>query len=64
VPEFIQEMKRRGHSEDAIRKVVYENPLRFFRQSKRWQEWDAPAKVAEASRPDGAPKGKKVKAAK
>src|SRR5438876_11823566 len=31
VPEFIQEMKRRGHSEEAIRKVVYENPLTFFK---------------------------------
>jgi hypothetical protein len=39
VPEMIQEMKRRGHGEDAIRKVVYENPLRFFRQSVRWQPW-------------------------
>ncbi len=40
MPEFIQEMKRRGHSEVAIRKVVYDNPLAFFRQSRRWQEWD------------------------
>src|SRR5437870_1044126 len=39
VPEFIQEMKRRGHSEDAIRKVVYENPLTFFKGSARWQPW-------------------------
>ena len=39
VPEFIQEMKRRGHPTDAIRKIVYENPLTFFRQSQRWQDW-------------------------
>jgi len=39
VPEFIQEMKRRGHSAATIRKVVFENPLAFFRQSNRWQEW-------------------------
>jgi len=39
VPEMIQEMKRRGHALSAIRKVVYENPLAFFRQSVRWQEW-------------------------
>src|SRR5437899_9748524 len=39
VPEMIQEMKRRGHAESAIRKVVYDNPLAFFRQSRRWQEW-------------------------
>jgi hypothetical protein len=36
VPELILEMKRRGHSEGVIRQVVYENPLRFFRQSNRW----------------------------
>ena len=40
VPELIQEMKRRGHSESAIRKVVYENPLAFFRQCARWHEWE------------------------
>src|SRR5215475_4100403 len=39
VPELIQEMKWRGHPEAAIRKVVYENPLAFWRQSRRWQEW-------------------------
>jgi uncharacterized protein len=39
VPELIQEMKRRGHPEEAIRKVVYDNPLAFWRQSVRWQEW-------------------------
>ena len=38
VPEFIQEMKRRGHGEDVIRKVVYDNPLAFFRQCSRWDE--------------------------
>jgi hypothetical protein len=39
VPELILEMKRRGHSEIAIRQVVYDNPLTFFRQSKRWVDW-------------------------
>ena len=39
VPEFIQEMKRRGHGEDVIRKVVYENPLAFWRQANNWKEW-------------------------
>jgi predicted metal-dependent TIM-barrel fold hydrolase len=33
VPAFIMEMRRRGHPESAIRKVVYENPLTFFRQA-------------------------------
>ena len=39
VPELIQELKRRGHPESAISKVVYDNPLAFFRQSRRWQDW-------------------------
>ena len=29
-----------GHPEEAIRKVVYDNPLSFFRQCARWQEWE------------------------
>ena len=43
VPEFIQEMKRRGHSEALIGKVVHDNPLAFFRQSKRWEDVERPA---------------------
>src|SRR6516162_7900010 len=39
VPEFIQEMKRRGHSDATIQKIVYENPLSFFRTSNRWKGW-------------------------
>ncbi len=42
VPQLIQELKRRGHSEADIRKVVLENPLTFFRQSRRWEEWEVP----------------------
>jgi predicted metal-dependent TIM-barrel fold hydrolase len=34
VPQFILTMRRRGHAESAIRKVVYENPLTFIRQSR------------------------------
>jgi predicted metal-dependent TIM-barrel fold hydrolase len=37
VPEMILEMKRRGHSEELIRQVVYDNPLAFFSQSVRWR---------------------------
>ena len=37
VPDFIQEMRKRGHSETKIKKVVYDNPLKFFRQSKNFQ---------------------------
>ncbi len=37
VAEFIVEMRLRGHAEETIRKVVYENPLSFFSQCERWQ---------------------------
>lgn len=33
VPDLILEMRRRGHREDLIRKIVYENPHTFFSQS-------------------------------
>lgn len=37
VPDFIIEMRRRGHPEATIRRVVYDNPLEFFRQSRNFQ---------------------------
>ena len=37
VPNFVAEMRRRGHPEEMIRQVVYGNPLGFFRQSKRFR---------------------------
>ena len=36
VPDFIRCMRVRGHSESAVQRIVYENPIRFFRQSSRW----------------------------
>jgi predicted metal-dependent TIM-barrel fold hydrolase len=33
VPDFILEMRRRGHPESLIRRIVYDNPLEFFSQS-------------------------------
>jgi predicted metal-dependent TIM-barrel fold hydrolase len=36
VPDFIFEMRRRGHAESLIRQVVYENPIKFFAQSKNF----------------------------
>ena len=36
VPDFILEMRRRGHAESLIRRVVYENPLKFFGQCARF----------------------------
>lgn len=49
VPEFIQEMKRRGHAEATIRTLVFDNPLAFFRQSRRWQEWPGAEAVEESA---------------
>jgi predicted metal-dependent TIM-barrel fold hydrolase len=37
VPDLILEMRRRGHGEALIRKIVYDNPLEFFRQCENFQ---------------------------
>ncbi len=37
VPRFILEMRRRGHGEDFIRKIVFENPVAFLGQSPKFQ---------------------------
>jgi predicted metal-dependent TIM-barrel fold hydrolase len=37
VPDFIMSMRRRGHPESLIRKIVYENPLEFLGQSRNFQ---------------------------
>lgn len=47
VPDFILEMRRRGHSESLIRKIVYENPLEFFSQSQNFHF--TPPEVAETA---------------
>jgi predicted metal-dependent TIM-barrel fold hydrolase len=47
VPDFILEMRRRGHPERLIRKVVYENPLEFFSQSRNFDF--TPPEVPEAA---------------
>ncbi|MDX2036688.1 MAG: TatD family hydrolase [Isosphaeraceae bacterium] len=36
VPEFIFEMRSRGHDESVIRRVVHDNPLAFFSLSRRF----------------------------
>ena len=33
-PDFIRILRKRGKSEAFVRSVVYDNPLRFFSQSK------------------------------
>jgi uncharacterized protein len=48
VPELILELRRRGHPESVIRKLVFENPLAFWRMSNRWQEW--PVEEVEAKK--------------
>lgn len=37
VPDFIQEMRNRGHPESKIKKIVYDNPLEFFSKSRNFQ---------------------------
>jgi predicted metal-dependent TIM-barrel fold hydrolase len=49
VPEMFLELRRRGHSEETIRKVVFANPLAFFRQSNRWKEFASPADIESKS---------------
>jgi uncharacterized protein len=41
VPDFIIEMRRRGYPESLIRRIVYENPIEFFSQSRNFQAPDA-----------------------
>ena len=36
VPDLILEMRRREHPEELIRKIVYDNPIEFFSQSKNF----------------------------
>ncbi len=37
VPDFILTMRKRGHEEPLVRRMVYENPLKFFSQSRNFQ---------------------------
>ena len=37
IPEFVLEMRRRGHPESLIRKVVYDNPVEFLGQSPKFR---------------------------
>jgi len=53
VPDFIFEMRRRGHSESLIRQVVYENPIKFFSQSKNFHFTPREGSEAEAAASGG-----------
>ena len=37
IADLIFELRRRGHPESLIRRVVYDNPRTFFGQSKHFQ---------------------------
>lgn len=37
VPQFVLEMRRRGHPEALIRKIVYENPIEFLGQTPKFR---------------------------
>ena len=37
VPQFVLEMRRRGHTERLIRKIVYDNPVEFLSQSPKFR---------------------------
>lgn len=37
VPKFMMEMRRRGHTDELIREIVFENPKRFLSQSPKFQ---------------------------
>jgi len=36
MPDFIRALRARGHDDAIIRKLVYENPLRFLSQAKQF----------------------------
>jgi predicted metal-dependent TIM-barrel fold hydrolase len=37
VPQFMMEMRRRRHSEDLIRKIVFDNPIEFLSQCPKFE---------------------------
>jgi predicted metal-dependent TIM-barrel fold hydrolase len=51
VPQFMLEMRRRGHSEALIRRLVFENPLQFLQQSGKF---DLPRLGIRAASPEAA----------
>ena len=40
VPDFIMEMRKRGHPQELVTRIVYDNPLRFFSQSRGFRQSD------------------------
>ncbi len=50
MPDFIRALRARGHDATAIHKIVYENPLRFMSQAKRFN-FDPPIPLARSVDP-------------
>jgi predicted metal-dependent TIM-barrel fold hydrolase len=38
IPDLIFELRRRGHPRSLIEKIVYDNPRKFFAQSRGWSD--------------------------
>ncbi|MFO0938463.1 MAG: hypothetical protein U0798_18320 [Gemmataceae bacterium] len=38
VPAFAAELRRRGHGPLVVKKLTFDNPLHFWRQSNNWTE--------------------------
>jgi predicted metal-dependent TIM-barrel fold hydrolase len=53
VPQFVLEMRRRGHPEHLIHQLVYENPIAFLGQSPRFRV--PPAREAAGNPPKTLP---------
>lgn len=49
VPDFIVAMRRRGHPESLIKRIVYDNPVEFFRQSRNFKLPGETAAVANVA---------------
>jgi hypothetical protein len=56
VPDFVMEMRRRGHADSKIKKIVYDNPLEFFSQARNFR-FRPPDTLAQPERaaPQAAP---------
>jgi hypothetical protein len=53
MPDFIRALRTRGHDDATIRKLVYDNPLLFFSQAKRFNFWGAGQRdMPTSARPD------------
>ena len=48
IPRFAMEMRRRGHPESLIRRVVYENPVEFLNQSPKCRLRESASGAASA----------------